>query len=108
MPMTGGSLTTVGSPLRMFQGTEAQHVTGWNITSLGDDLMKIRGHGQSGESLYCLPISHVDPLKQPRLGLSTDVESCGDTAWTSEIICLDHPVGYFDNSPMFWGLSNFD
>ncbi|KAG2070761.1 hypothetical protein BDR04DRAFT_1099455 [Suillus decipiens] len=59
------------------RGDQRSLATGWNTTSLGDDLFKIRGHGQSGELVGLRMSSSYQPraLKQPQSGLLTDVES---------------------------------
>ncbi|KAG2065158.1 hypothetical protein BDR04DRAFT_1108953 [Suillus decipiens] len=99
MPVTEGSLTTVGSLLRMFQGTEAQHITGWNTTSLG--------HDQSGESGELSMLSSYQPRGPPETTtIGRLMESCGDTTWTNEVIHLDRQVRF--KMPHHTHLCNFD
>ncbi|KAG2066062.1 hypothetical protein BDR04DRAFT_1107302 [Suillus decipiens] len=107
MPVTEGSLTTVGSPLRMFQGTEAQHITGYNTTSLGNDVINIRGHDQSGESGELFMLSSYQPRGPPETTtIGRLVESRGDTIWTNEVIRLDRQIRF--KIPHHMHLCNFD
>ncbi|KAG2063597.1 hypothetical protein BDR04DRAFT_1111343 [Suillus decipiens] len=98
---------TVGSSLRMFQETEAQYLTGCNTTSLGDDVVKIRGHDQSGESSELSMPSSYQPRGPPETTtIGRLVESRGDTTWTNELIRLDRQVRF--KMPHHTHLCNFD
>jgi len=89
--VTEGSLATLGTPLRTFQGTEVHHVTGWNAAPLDNDLVKFEGkinQVNQVNRIFRLPICRVGPLE------TATAESCGDTTWTHKLIRLDHQARY--------------